>query len=169
MVEPCRTIISRKSPLFIWFYVFEEECRSSWKPLPERPSLLRLSQVIPLKMLKQKSKTRRESHQISSDWSLQESNSRYFLFFLIKIHSIIYNIFFCFFNRMVEPCRTIISRKSPLFTWSFVFVEECRSSWKPLPERPSLLRLSQVIQLKMLKLKFKIRKEFHQISSDWSL
>merc|ERR1712224_447514 len=54
-----------------------------------------------------RSKTKREFHQISSASSSQASSSR-----------------------TVVRCRTTISRKSPLFTWSCVCVEACRSSSK---------------------------------------
>ena len=104
-----------------------------------------LNQQTPLKTSRLRSKTRKESHQISRDSSLLVSNSR-----------------------TAEPSPITTSRKSPL-SISFSDLEEvCKSSSRPSLVKPSPLMLSQQTPLKMLKPKSKIRKEFHQISRDLS-
>ena len=103
------------------------------------------SQQTPLKTLRLRSKTRKESHQISRDSSLLVSNSK-----------------------TAEPSPITTSKKSPLSTWSSDLEEVCKSSSRLLLEKPSLLMLSQLIQLKMLKPRFKTKKEFHQTSKDLS-
>jgi len=74
MAELCLTTTSRRSQLCIWCWDWEEVCRSSWRPWLARPSPWRLSQVTPLRMSRLRSKTRRESHQTSRDWSSPESS-----------------------------------------------------------------------------------------------
>ena len=105
-----------------------------------------LNQQTPLKTSRLRSKTRKESHQISRDSSLLVSNSR-----------------------TAEPSPITTSRKSPL-SISFSDLEEvCKSSSRPSLVKPSPLMLSQQTPLRMSKLKSKIRKEFPQISRDLSL
>merc|ERR1712146_736770 len=86
---------SRRSPLSISFSDSEEVCRSSSRPSLVRPSPLMSSQLTPSRTSRLRSKTRRESHQISKDSSSLESNSR-----------------------MTEPFLTTTSKRSPLSTWS---------------------------------------------------
>merc|ERR1712159_548241 len=85
------------------------------------------------------------SHQISKDLSSLVSNSR-----------------------TEEPSPIITSKKSPLSTWSLDLEEVCKSSSKPLLERPSLLMLSQPTQSRTLRPRSKIKKVFHQTSKDSS-
>ena len=104
-----------------------------------------LNQQTPLKTSRLRSKTRKESHQISRDSSLLVSNSR-----------------------TAEPSPITTSRKSPL-SISFSDLEEvCKSSSRPSLVKPSPQMLSQQKPLRMSKQKSKIRKEFPQISRDSS-
>ena len=102
-----------------------------------------LSQQIPLKMSRLRSKTKKESHQISRDLSLLESNLK-----------------------MEELSQITTSKKNQLFTWSLDLEEVCKSLLRLLLERPLLSMLSQQTPLKMSRLKSKIKKESHQISKD---
>ena len=104
------------------------------------------SQQTPLKTLRLRSKTRKESHQISRDLSLLVSNSK-----------------------TAEPSPITTSKKSPLSTWSSDLEEVCKSSSRHSLVKPSPLMLNQPTPLRMSKLKSKIRKVFHQISRDLSL
>merc|ERR1711937_235262 len=70
------TTTSRRSPLSISFSDLEVVCRSSSRLSLVRPSPSMSSQQTPLKTSRPRSKTRKESHQISRDSSSQESNSR---------------------------------------------------------------------------------------------
>merc|ERR1711881_755706 len=93
--EPFLTTTSKKNLLSILCSDSEEVCRSSSKLLLERPSLSMSSQLTLLRTSRPRSKTRKESHQISKDLSSLESNLR-----------------------MAELFLTTTSKKSPLFTWS---------------------------------------------------
>merc|ERR1712139_103315 len=93
--EPSPTTTSKKNQPSTWFLDLEEVCKSSSRPLLERPSPSMSSQLIQSKTSRLRSKTRKESHQISKDSSSPESNLR-----------------------MVEPFLTTTSKKSPLSTWS---------------------------------------------------
>merc|ERR1711907_64907 len=66
------------------------KCKSSSRPLPERPSPLMSSQLTPSRMSRLRSRTKKVFHQISRDSSSLESSSR-----------------------TAEPCRTTTSRRSP--------------------------------------------------------
>merc|ERR1712146_646613 len=85
---------SRRSPLSISFSDSEEVCRSSSRPSLVRPSPLMSSQLTPSRTSRLRSKTRRESHQISKDSSSLVSNSR-----------------------TAELFLTTTSKRSPLSTW----------------------------------------------------
>jgi len=139
------TITFKKNQLFIWFSDLEEVCKSSSKLLLEKPSLLMLNQQTPLKMLKLKSKIKKESHQISKDSFSLESNLK-----------------------MEELFQTTTFKKSQLSTWFSDLEEVCKSSSRLLLEKPSLLMLSQLTPLKTSRPKSKTKKEFHQISKDLS-
>ena len=104
-----------------------------------------LNQQTPLKTSRLRSKTRKESHQISRDSSSLESNLK-----------------------MEELFQITTSKRSPLSIWYSDLEEECKSSSRPSLVKPSPLMLSQQTPLKMSKPKSKIRKEFHQISRDLS-
>jgi hypothetical protein len=143
--EPSPTITFKKNQLFIWFSDLEEVCKSSSKLLLEKPSLLMLNQQTPLKMLKLKSKIKKESHQISKDSFSLESNLK-----------------------MEELFQTTTFKKSQLSTWFSDLEEVCKSSSRLLLEKPSLLMLSQLTPLKTSRPKSKTKKEFHQISKDLS-
>merc|ERR1712168_461105 len=67
MEEPYLITTSRRSLLFILSFVLEEVCRSLSKPSLERPSLWKLNHQTPSRMSKQRSRTKKESHQISRD------------------------------------------------------------------------------------------------------
>merc|ERR1712110_699797 len=143
--EPSPTTTSRRSQPSTWFSDLEEVCKSSSRPLPERPSPLMLSQLTQLRTLRPRSKTRKVSHQTSKDSSSPESNSR-----------------------MEELFQTTTSKRSPLSTWSSDLEEVCKSSSRPLPERPSLLMLSQQTPSRTSRPRSKTRKVSHQISKDSS-
>merc|ERR1712166_243573 len=74
--EPSPITTSRRSQPSILSSDLEVVCKSSSRPLPERPSPSMLSQQTQLRMSKQRSKIRKESHQISKDSSSLESNSK---------------------------------------------------------------------------------------------
>merc|ERR1711937_774254 len=94
MEELSLTTTSKRSPLSISFSDLEEVCRSSSRLSLVRPSLLMSSQLTPSRTSRLRSKTRRESHQISKDLSSLVSNSR-----------------------TAEPFLTTTSRRSPPSTW----------------------------------------------------
>ena len=103
------------------------------------------SQQTPLKTLRLRSKTRKESHQISRDSSLLVSNSK-----------------------TAEPSPITTSKKSPLSTWSSDLEEVCKSSSRHSLVKPSPLMLNQLTPSRMLKPRSKIRKESLQTSRDLS-
>merc|ERR1712232_57212 len=142
MEEPFLTTTSKRSQLSISFLDLEEVCKSSSRPLPERPSLLMLSQQTQLRMLRPRSKIRKVSHQISKDSSSLVSNSR---------------------TEELSPITT--SKKSLLSTWSLDLEEVCKSSSRPLLVRPSPLMSSQLIQLRTSRPRSKTRKVSHQTST----
>merc|ERR1711994_15567 len=74
MEELFPIITSKRNQLFILYFVSEEGCKFLSKPWLERPSLLRLNLLILLKMSRQRSRTRRVSHQTNSVSSSQENN-----------------------------------------------------------------------------------------------
>ena len=84
------------------------------------------NRVIPSTTSSPRSKTRRAFHQINSDLSLPGSSWK-----------------------TAEHCRTIISRRKARFISSFGYAAECKSSSRPSPERPSLLKSSRAIPLTM--------------------
>merc|ERR1712139_371714 len=92
--EPSPTTTSKKNQPSTWFSDLEEVCKSSSRPLLERPSPSMLSQQTQLRMLRLRSKTKKESHQTSKDSSSPESNSR-----------------------TEEPSPITTSKRSPLSTW----------------------------------------------------
>merc|ERR1712168_756115 len=94
-------------------------------------------------MSKPKSRIRKEFHQISRDWSLQENSWK-----------------------MEEPYQTTTSRRKAHFILCFVSEEVCRSLSKPSLERPSLLKLNHQTPSRMSKQRSRTRKESHQISRD---
>merc|ERR1711939_1124605 len=114
MAELSPITTSKRNPLSIWFLDLEEVCKSSSRPLLEKPSPLMLSQLTPLKMSKPRSKIRKESHQTNKDLSSPESSLR-----------------------MAELSQTTTSRKSPLSIWFLDLEEVCKSSSRPLLEKPS--------------------------------
>jgi len=146
MEELCLITTFRKSLLFTLSCVSVEACRSLSRPSLEKPLHLKLSQVIPLRTLRPKFKTRKEFLQISSVSSLLENNWK-----------------------MAEPCQTTTSRRNLHFTWFLDFVVVCKSSSKLWLARLSLLKWNPATPLKMWRLRFKTRKVFPQISSVLSL
>merc|ERR1711862_688968 len=118
--EPFLITTFRRSPLFISFSDLEVVCKFSSRSSPVRPSPSKLSHPTPSRMLRPRSRTRKVSHPISKDLSSLESSSK-----------------------MDVPLVTITSRRSPLFILSSDSEVVCRSSLRPSPERPSLLRSSQ--------------------------
>merc|ERR1712228_789085 len=93
--EPSPITTSKRSQPSTWFLDSEVVCKSSSRPLLERPSPLMLSQLTPSRTSRPRSKTKKVSHQISKDLSSPESNSR-----------------------MVELSQTTTSKKSQPSTWS---------------------------------------------------
>ena len=83
--EPSPITTSKKSPLSILFSDLEEVCKSSSRPSLVKPSPLMLSQLIPLKMSKPRSKIKKEFHQTSRDLSSLENNLKMEELFLITI------------------------------------------------------------------------------------
>jgi len=140
------TTTFRRNPLFTLFSALEEECRFLSKLSPERLSLLRLSHLTQLKMWRQRSRTRKGSPQTNRGWSLLVNSWK-----------------------MAELSLTTTFRRSPLSIWFFVLGEECRFLSRLLLERPSPLRLSHLIQLKMWRQRSRTRKGSLQISKGWSL
>merc|ERR1712166_1504941 len=134
---------SKRSQPFISSSDLEVECKSLSRPSLERPSLLMSSQQILLRTSKQRSKTRKESHQISKDLSLPESNLK-----------------------TAELSLITTSRRSQPFISSSDLEVVCKSSSRPSLERPSPLTSSQQTPSKTSKQRSKIRKESHQISKD---
>merc|ERR1712166_104991 len=96
---------SKRSQPFISSSDLEVECKFSSRPSLERPSLLMSSQRTPSRTSKQRSKIRKESHQISKDSSSLENNLR-----------------------MEELSPTIISKKNLLFISSSDLEVVCKSS-----------------------------------------
>merc|ERR1712166_898252 len=92
---------SKRSQPFISSSDLEEECKSSSRPLLERPSLLMSSQQIPSRTSKPRFKIRKESHQISKDSSSLENNLK-----------------------TEELFQTTTSKKNPLFILSLDLEEE---------------------------------------------
>merc|ERR1712004_429915 len=119
MAEPSLTTTSKRSPLSISSSDSEEVCRSSSRLSPVRPSPLMSSQLTPLRTSRPRSRIRKESHPISKDLSSPVSSSR-----------------------MAEPSPTTTSRRSPLSISSSDSEEECRSSSRLSPVRPSPLMSS---------------------------
>merc|ERR1712086_149680 len=95
MEELSLTITSKKNQPFILSSDSEVVCKSSSRLSLVRPLPLTLSQQTPSRMLKQRSKTRKVSLQISKDLSSLESNLK-----------------------MEELSPTITSKRNPLFIWS---------------------------------------------------
>merc|ERR1712130_793226 len=104
-----------------------------------------LSQLIPSKTSRPRSRTRKVSHQISKDSSSLVSNSR-----------------------TEEPSPITTSKKSQLSTWSSDLEEVCKSSSRLLLVRPSPLMSSQLIPSRTSRPRSKTRKVSHQTSKDLS-
>merc|ERR1712130_739199 len=103
--EPSPTTTSRRNPPSISSSDSVAVCRSSSRPLPERPSPSKSSHPTPLRTSRPRSRTRRASHPTSKGLSSPESNSR-----------------------TAEPLATTTSKRSPLSISSSDSVEVCRSS-----------------------------------------
>merc|ERR1711935_490323 len=145
MEELSPTTTSKRNQPFILSLDLEVVCKSSSRLSPVRPSPLMSSQQIPSRMLKQRSKTRKASLQISKDLSSLESNLK-----------------------MEELSPTITSKRNPHFI-SFLDSEVvCKSSSRLSLVRPLPSTLSQQTPSRMLKPRSKIRKVSLQISKDSS-
>ena len=140
------TITFKKNQLSIWFSDSEEVCKSSWKPSLERPSHSMLNPLTQLKMSKPRSKIRKVSHPINKDLS-----------------SLVNSL------KMEELLVTTIFKKNQPYTWSSDWEEVCKSLLRPWLERPSHSMLNPQTQLRMSRLKSKIKKESHLINRDSSL
>jgi hypothetical protein len=116
------------------------------KPLPERPSPSTLNQPTPSKTSRPRSKTRRESLPTSRDSSLLAN-----------------------YLRTAEPSLTITYKRNPPFTSSLVSEVKCRSSSRPLPERPSPSTFNQPTPSKTSRPRSKTRRESLPTSRDSSL
>merc|ERR1712159_29306 len=121
------------------------QCKSSLRPLPERPSLLMLSQLTPSRTSRSRSKTRKASHQTNRDSSSLVSNSR-----------------------TAELSLTTTSKRSPPSTWCSDSEEVCKSSSRPSLVRPSPSMSSQLIPSKTSRPRSRTRKVSHQTSRDSS-
>merc|ERR1719478_108058 len=141
MEELFQTTTSKRSPLSISSSDSEVVCKSSSRPSLVRPSPSMLSQLTPSKTSRPRSKTRKVSLQISKDSSSLESNSR-----------------------MEEPSLTTTSKRSPLSISSSDLEEVCKSSSRPLLERPSPSMSSQLIPSRTSRPRSKTRKVSLQIS-----
>merc|ERR1711959_762108 len=108
MAELSLTTTSKRSPLSIWFSDSEVECKSSSRPSLVRPSPSMLSQLIPSKTSRPRSKTRKVSHLISKDLSSLVSNSK-----------------------TVEPFLITTSRRNPPSISSSDLEVVCKSSSRP--------------------------------------
>merc|ERR1711904_353780 len=128
-----------------YFQAYNLTCKSSLRPLQERPSLLMLSQLTWARTSRPRSKTRKVSHQTNRDLSSLVSNSR-----------------------MAEPSLTTTSKRSPPSTWFSDSEEVCKSSSRPSLVRPSPSMSSQLIPSKMSRPRSKTRKVSHQTSKDSS-
>merc|ERR1712166_1466221 len=144
-VELSPITTSKRSQPSISSSDLEVECKFSSRPSLERPLPSTLSQQIPSRTSRLRSKTRKESLQISKDSSSPESNLK-----------------------TAELSLTTTSKRSLLSILFSDLEEECRSSSRPSLERPSLLMSSQQTLSRTSKPRFKIRKESHQISKDSS-
>merc|ERR1712086_1187408 len=105
MAELFLTTTSKRSPHFISSSDLEVVCKSSSRPSPVRPSPLMSNQQTPSRTSRPRSKTRKESHQISKDSSSPESNLR-----------------------MAELFLTTTSKRSPHFISSSDLEVVCKSS-----------------------------------------
>ena len=137
---------SRRNLRSIWSSVSEVVCKFSSRLWLVRPSLSMSSHLTPLRMLKQRFRTKKESPQTSSVLSLQASNSK-----------------------TVVLLAIITSRRSQHFTWSSVSEVVCKFSSRPWLVRPSLSMSSHLTPLRMLKQRFRTKKESPQTSSVLSL
>merc|ERR1711865_1282119 len=145
MAELFLTTTSKRSPHFISSSDLEVVCKSLSRLSPVRPSPSMSSQQTPSRTSRPRSKTRKESHQISKDLSSLESNLR-----------------------MAEPPPTTTFKKNLPSTWSSDLEVVCKSSSRLSLVRPSLSMSSQQTPSKMSRLRSKIRKASHQISKDLS-
>jgi len=141
--EPSPIITSKRNQLSTWSSDWEEVCKSSLRHWLERPSLLTLNHLTLLITLKLRSRTKKESHPINRDLSSLESNLK-----------------------MEEPYQTTTSRRNQPSTWSLDLEEVCKSSSRPLLERPSHSMLNHQTPLTTLRPRFKIRKESPPINKD---
>merc|ERR1711904_573468 len=128
-----------------YFQAYNLTCKSSLRPLQERPSLLMLSQLTPSRTSRPRSKTRKVSHQTNRDSSSLVSNSR-----------------------TAELSLTTTSKRSPPSTWCSDPEEVCKSSSRPSLVRPSPSMSNQLIPSKTSRPRSKTRKESLQISKDSS-
>merc|ERR1712021_89381 len=145
MEELSPTTTSKRSQPSILSLDLEVVCKSSSRLSPVRPSPLMSNQQTPSRTSRPRSKTRKESHQISKDLSSLESNLR-----------------------MAELFLTTTSKRSPHFISSSDLEVVCKSSSRLSPVRPSPLMSSQQILLRTSRPRSKTRKVFLQISKDLS-
>merc|ERR1712022_3199 len=117
-----KTTTSKRNPPSISSSDLEVVCKSLSRPSPERPSPLMSNNPTPSKTSRLRSKTKKVFPQTSKDLSSPESNSK-----------------------TAAPFRPTTSRRSPLSTWFSDLEEVCKSSLRPLLERPSLSTLSNPI------------------------
>merc|ERR1711988_1749029 len=135
--EPSLTTTSKRSPPSISSSDLEVVCKSSSRPSLVRPSPSMLSQLIPLKTLRPRSKTKKVFLQTSKDSFLLESNLK-----------------------MEEPSPTTTSKRSPLSISSSDLEVVCKFSLIPLLVRPSPLMSNQLTPSRTSKLKFRTKKVF---------
>merc|ERR1711935_1269136 len=134
MEELSLTTTSKRSQPSILSLDLEVVCKFSSRLSPVRPSPLMSSQQTPLRTSKQRSKTRKESLQISKDLSSLVSNLK-----------------------MEELSLAITSKRNPLFILSLDSEVVCKSSSRLSLVRPLPLTLSQQTLSRMLKPRSKIR------------
>merc|ERR1712086_395572 len=104
MAEPSPATTFKKNLPYTWSSDLEVVCKSSSRLSPVRPSPLMSSQQILLRTSRPRSKTRKQSHQISKDSSSPESNLR-----------------------MAELFLTTTSKRSPHFISSSDLEVVCKS------------------------------------------
>merc|ERR1739847_9459 len=102
----------------------------------------RSNHLIQLKMLRPKSKIRKEFLQISSVSSSPENNSK-----------------------MAAPFLIITSKRKVLFILYSALEEECKFLSKHLQEKQLLLRSNHLTPLKTSRQRSRTRKVYHQINS----
>jgi len=137
------TITSKRNPHSTLSSDSEVECKSLSRPSLVKQLLLTLTLLTPLRTLNPKFRTKKESLLTNKDSSLLVNNLK-----------------------TEELSLITTSKKNPHFTLSSDLEVECKSLSRLSLVKPLLSTLMLLIPLKMLNLKFKIKKESHQTNKD---